>query len=275
MLLALALVLLVRGIVFPPYAPVEYALAWWERERIAKQLHLEANLSVMRFAENVFVLDTGQYEKRVVPLGNLQEIVAGNRICRAKASGRSDTYIVARTDRVRGEGYVFRVPLDDFERCTSRSMYGSSDPGINPSGAEIAAFHFLIVKKYVNLHLFQANERSLRLKQRLFAYVGGLQGGIRGFAAYEPKQNRENRKDAVERNKKEIEPEREPRIRRLILAVLSLLGCFVLTSLGAKDIDNKRRVRGTALILCGFLLALLGLGLAALSAFRWTWGWFL
>jgi hypothetical protein len=51
------------------------------------------------------------------------------------------------------------------------------------------------------------------------------------------------------------------------------LGCFCFAFLGAKNIDNKRHIRGAALILFGFLLALCGLGLATFSAFRWTWRW--
>lgn len=47
----------------------------------------------------------------------------------------------------------------------------------------------------------------------------------------------------------------------VILAVLSVLCCFLLTFLGAKDIDNERRGRGATLIFCGFLIALCGLSL--------------
>lgn len=110
---------------------------------------------------------------------------------------------------------------------------------------------------------------------RHFVGVGGNLGGSRRFVSNNPQKYCANSQNPVKQYKQKIEPERDPSFRRLIFAIFSVLGCFVLTFLGAKDIYNQRRIRGAAIVLCGFLLILFGLGLAVFSAFRWTWGWLL
>ena len=108
-----------------------------------------------------------------------------------------------------------------------------------------------------------------------FSSISAFLGGISCPASYEPQKNCANCENAVKQYEQEVEPEREPHFRRLVLAVLSVLGCFYFTFLGAKDINNKRRVRGTARVLVGILPVLCDLGLAVLSAFRWSSDWLL
>lgn len=66
-----------------------------------------------------------------------------------------------------------------------------------------------------------------------------------------------------------------PLLRRAVIAVLGLLGAFVLTLRGWDSIDRRRRLHGVAMIASGWLLALAGFALLRLTDQPSTWSWWL
>jgi hypothetical protein len=61
--------------------------------------------------------------------------------------------------------------------------------------------------------------------------------------------------------------------RRLLLALLSLLGAFLLGLRGWQYFDDNRRALSTAWFCAGLLLALFGMGLWWATGFQATWSW--
>ena len=66
-----------------------------------------------------------------------------------------------------------------------------------------------------------------------------------------------------------------PLLRRAVIAVLGLVGAFVLTLRGWDSIDRHHRLYGAALIAGGWLLALAGFSLLRLTDQPSTWSWWL
>lgn len=66
-----------------------------------------------------------------------------------------------------------------------------------------------------------------------------------------------------------------PILRRLCLAILSLLGCILLSIRGSSYLYDERFLLGAAYLVFSFLVAIAGMGLFVATGSPATWGWWL
>ncbi len=64
-------------------------------------------------------------------------------------------------------------------------------------------------------------------------------------------------------------------IRRLLIALGGIVLCVIISRFGWNAFDSNRRFFGVALLILAFLVACGGQVIFLLSAYRWTWGWWL
>jgi hypothetical protein len=68
-------------------------------------------------------------------------------------------------------------------------------------------------------------------------------------------------------------PNHPPLVRRLLLAIFGLLGCYFWTWCACMSFNNKRDLRGATFVGAALLTGWSGAALFLLTAYRWTWGW--
>jgi hypothetical protein len=112
-----------------------------------------------------------------------------------------------------------------------------------------------------------------------FDRVSGLIGGLRGHAdasvQLPPLPEEGNELHARRKDQCARENDGPPIGRRLALLLGGGLGGLCLGFWGITHLDNKRYLRGTALITFGLILAIGGLGLWWATGLSVTWRWWL
>lgn len=168
-----------------------------------------------------------------------------------------------------GQHSFIETPINPNMHVERRGVAAIAPQGPQGEPGIFSGARHLLIKP------FQIHEGALDLSQ----FFGLSVGGNLGFFPQTESKEGQCAGNQCQGNRSaghyDSPSDEAPFVRRFFVALLSILLCVLGTFFGLAALSKKRVVFGSALIVSGLLIAIIGMGLLVLTTFKWSWGWWL